>query len=62
MQQPISPAILGMFQTRALPQLQLCCCAVGTAQAIRIAEAGFQKQWPMLWCVRPFIPRRGPEC
>ena len=34
MQQIISPAILGMFQTVAGPQSQLRCCAAGTVQAI----------------------------
>ena len=42
------PAILGMLQTAALPQSQLCSCAVGaTVQDILRtieAEAGFQKQ------------------
>ena len=32
MQQFISPAILGMFQTVAVPQSQLRCCAVGAVQ------------------------------
>ena len=34
MQQIISPAILGMFQTVAVPQSQLRCCAVGAVRAI----------------------------
>ena len=34
MQQFISPAILGMFQTVAVPQSQLRCCAVGAVWAI----------------------------
>ena len=32
MQKFISPAILGMFQTVAIPQSQLRCCAVGAVQ------------------------------
>ena len=51
MQQIISPAILGMFQTVAVPQSQLRCCAVGAVRAICEAESGFQKQWVALWCL-----------
>ena len=51
MQQIISPAILGMFQTVAVPQSQLRCCAVGAVRAICKAESGFQKQLLALWCL-----------
>ena len=51
MQQIISPAILGMFQTVAVPQSQLRCCAVGAVWAICKAESGFQKQLLALWCL-----------
>ena len=51
MQQFISPAILGMFQTVAVPQSQLRCCAVGAVRAICKAESGFQKQLLALWCL-----------
>ena len=51
MQQFISPAILGMFQTVAIPQSQLRCCAVGAVRAVCEAESGFQKQLLALWCL-----------
>ena len=51
MQKFISPAILGMFQTVAVPQSQLRCCAVGAVRAICKAESGFQKQLLALWCL-----------
>jgi len=51
MQKFISPAILGMFQTVAVPHSQLCCCAVGAVRAICKAESGFQKQLLALWCL-----------
>ena len=51
MQQIISPAILGMFQTVAVPQSQLRYCAVGAVRAICAAESGFQKQLLALWCL-----------
>ena len=51
MQQIISPAILGMFQTVAVPQLQLRCCAVGAVRAICKDESGFKKQLLALWCL-----------
>ena len=51
MQQFISPAILGMFQTVAIPQSQLRCCAVGAVRAVCEAGSGFQKQLLALWCL-----------
>ena len=50
MQQFISPAILGMFQTVAIPQLQLRCCAVGAVRPFA-KPSGFQKQLLALWCL-----------
>ena len=40
-----------MFQTVAIPQSQLRCCAVGAVRAICEAESGFQKQLLALWCL-----------
>ena len=51
MQKFISPAILGIFQTVAVPQSQLRCCAVGAVRAVCEAESGFQKQLLALWCL-----------
>ena len=51
MQQFISPAILGMFQTVTIPQSQLRCCAVGAVRAVCEADSGFQKQLLALWCL-----------
>ena len=49
--QIISPAILGMFQTVAVPQSQLRYCAVGAVRAVCEGESGFQKQFLALWCL-----------